>query len=284
MKMDLPSRPIAPKGRSGASSRTTVSSKMGELALEDRPSQATSSVETEDGCYTNGEPEHGNFDGNNVVPVQSLHSLTPPSQSANTLDRTFKATTNRLPKTPNLRPVQSPATGPVMSPLGGPVTTPRQLGSLDTSPVQEASTDLDAIQRTSPMTAASIAPTALPRGRGTSPSGHVVKSRRRNSPPPPLDSEISDLVWSDAEITGHDPDDPDDDLYGINGVGFRPTAAMAEQRRAQRRKQIADWRKREDNEKRAWRRQTRNFNESLAEPTKADEEGKRVRFLDQAET
>jgi hypothetical protein len=42
-------------------------------------------------------------------------------------------------------------------------------------------------------------------------------------PSPPTDS----LTWHDSEITGHAPTDPLDDGYGINGIGFRPTPAMA---------------------------------------------------------
>lgn len=33
------------------------------------------------------------------------------------------------------------------------------------------------------------------------------------------------LWWSEAEITGHDPQDPADDGEGINGVGFLPVSS-----------------------------------------------------------
>lgn len=35
------------------------------------------------------------------------------------------------------------------------------------------------------------------------------------------------LWWSEAEITGHDPQDPLDDGEGINGVGFLPVSRSA---------------------------------------------------------
>jgi len=37
------------------------------------------------------------------------------------------------------------------------------------------------------------------------------------------------LWWSEAEITGHDPQDPADDGEGINGVGFLPVSLLHSQ-------------------------------------------------------
>ncbi|KAF2278322.1 uncharacterized protein EI97DRAFT_431569 [Westerdykella ornata] len=80
------------------------------------------------------------------------------------------------------------------------------------------------------------------------------RSRRSPSPPP-----IS-LTWQDSEITGHlaDPStDPDDDGTGINGIGFKPTPAIAYARAQKRRQQLLEWRARETREARAKRSERR---------------------------
>jgi hypothetical protein len=68
------------------------------------------------------------------------------------------------------------------------------------------------------------------------------------------------LAWSDSEITGHNPTDPDDDGYGINGIGFKPTAAIAWARSQKRKKQVAEWKSREAREARERRRERRVAN------------------------
>lgn len=76
---------------------------------------------------------------------------------------------------------------------------------------------------------------------------------------PRLSGQVNPFYWQDSEITGHDPKDPEDDLYGINGIGFRPTAAIAHQRSQQRKKQLVEYRNREAREarqKRSERRRT----------------------------
>ncbi|KAK5454358.1 hypothetical protein LTS15_006358 [Exophiala xenobiotica] len=74
---------------------------------------------------------------------------------------------------------------------------------------------------------------------------------------PPLAGEISDHFWHDAEITGHDPEDPDDDLYGINGIGFRPTPAIAWSRSQRRKQQLTEYKNREAREARQQRSERR---------------------------
>lgn len=81
-------------------------------------------------------------------------------------------------------------------------------------------------------------------------------SPRNKSPSPPLSS----LTWQDSEITGHlvDPTtDPDDDGTGLNGIGFRPTPAIAQLRAQRRRQQVLDWKAREAREARAKRSERR---------------------------
>ncbi|KAF2501385.1 hypothetical protein BU16DRAFT_569470 [Lophium mytilinum] len=105
--------------------------------------------------------------------------------------------------------------------------------------------------------------------------------KKSPSPPVPLDS-----FWQDNEITGHligPAQDPDDDGTGINGVGFRPTPAMAYARAQKRRQQVQAWRAREAKEARAKRseRRTRGVGSgNVSGPEDAGSEGSRriVRF------
>lgn len=88
----------------------------------------------------------------------------------------------------------------------------------------------------------------------TSPS----KERKNRLSPPLADMSWEDpLVWHDSEITGHNPSDPSDDGYGINGIGFKPTAAIAWARSQKRQQQVAEWKSREAREAREKRRQRR---------------------------
>jgi len=89
------------------------------------------------------------------------------------------------------------------------------------------------------------------------------------------------LTWREDEITIYDPEDADDDGTGINGVGFRPTPALAQARIQKRRQQMADYRKREENEARARRMQRRR------EQVKGEEEApkdiaRRVQFMEES--
>lgn len=84
------------------------------------------------------------------------------------------------------------------------------------------------------------------------PSPAKEQSSTPRSPPPP-----NSLTWQDSEITGHAPTDPLDDGYGINGIGFRPTPAVAYARAQKRTQQIQDWRNREAREARQRRSERR---------------------------
>ncbi|KAH3970933.1 hypothetical protein HBI23_213440 [Parastagonospora nodorum] len=95
--------------------------------------------------------------------------------------------------------------------------------------------------------------TQKPRNQNQS-SSHARSLNRSPSPPP------SALTWHEGEITGHlvDPStDPDDDGTGLNGIGFRPTAAMAYARSQKRRQQLNEWKARETREARAKRHDRR---------------------------
>ena len=87
------------------------------------------------------------------------------------------------------------------------------------------------------------------------------------------------LTWHEDEITIYDPDDEDDDGTGINGVGFKPTAAIAHARCMRRRQQMAEYRKREEGEARAKRNQRRRGEEPSTSRAKKSSP-RRVRFMD----
>lgn len=118
--------------------------------------------------------------------------------------------------------------------------------------------------------------------RGSTIADLLVKSSRPKSPP--LEGEISDQFWHDSEITGHDPDDPSDDGYGINGIGFRPTAAIAWSRSQRRKQQLVEYKSREASEARQQRseRRKRFISESDEAPSLESSPRKsvRVRFDD----
>ena len=73
------------------------------------------------------------------------------------------------------------------------------------------------------------------------------------------------LTWQESEITGHllDPSSGDDG-EGINGVGFRPTPAIAYARQQRRRQQVSEWKAREAKEERRKRIERRRGNVPLS--------------------
>ncbi|KAK1753159.1 hypothetical protein QBC47DRAFT_387895 [Echria macrotheca] len=127
--------------------------------------------------------------------------------------------------------------------------------------------------------------------------GSSPRSRARAGTPPLAfkasavetdDTFISDplrasLTWHDDEITIYDPDDSDDDGTGINGIGFKPTPAVAYARAMKRGRQLAEYRKREERDARAKRSQRRRGSPvpGLVE-LKGTVERRRVRFMESA--
>lgn len=113
----------------------------------------------------------------------------------------------------------------------------------------------------------------------------IIDRPRTHSRSPPLDGDPDDnpLTWHESEITGHDPTDPDDDGYGINGIGFKPTPATAWARSQKRKQQLVGYRNREAQEARQQRRERRR-GESTEPQTLRVGEGKKsakVRFSDE---
>ncbi|KAK3385310.1 hypothetical protein B0H63DRAFT_181514 [Podospora didyma] len=115
---------------------------------------------------------------------------------------------------------------------------------------------------------------------GSTPSSPDKKPAGENGPTI-TDPVRASLTWHDDEITIYDPDDSDDDGTGINGIGFKPTPAIAYARTIKRRQQLAEYRKREEREARAKRNQRRRGSpvSGLVE-LKGKVERRRVRFLE----
>ena len=81
-------------------------------------------------------------------------------------------------------------------------------------------------------------------------SKQVDKIDREETADTRPDQGINPNTWQDFEITGHLMIDPQDDGYGMNGIGFQPSRQEAAARLRKRRQQIADWRANEAKEAR----------------------------------
>ncbi|KAI0850339.1 hypothetical protein F5Y00DRAFT_260635 [Daldinia vernicosa] len=95
-----------------------------------------------------------------------------------------------------------------------------------------------------------------------------------------IDPVRAALTWHEDEITIYDPEDKDDDGTGINGIGFRPTPALAYARAQKRRQQLAEYRKREESEARAKRSQRRRQRIGNVAELERKHSMARVRFSD----
>ena len=108
----------------------------------------------------------------------------------------------------------------------------------------------------------------------------IQERPQRNSRSPSLDGELADdNFWHENEITGHQPSDPADDGYGLNGLGFVPTPSMAWSRSQRRKQQVADYRSREARDARQRRSERRKLSSStdLVEESERFLEERRVR-------
>ncbi|KFA62049.1 hypothetical protein S40285_02151 [Stachybotrys chlorohalonatus IBT 40285] len=95
-----------------------------------------------------------------------------------------------------------------------------------------------------------------------------------------IDPVRAALTWHEDEITVYDPEDEDDDGTGINGVGFKPTPALAHARSMKRRHQMAEYRKREESEARAKRSQRRRAEAAIAAAPGEQPSARKVRFTE----
>lgn len=163
-------------------------------------------------------------------------------------------------------------------------STPDGVPELVTSEGEDPANTMPMI--TSPTTISSTPSTASP----TTPNPPPPRQVSRKSPPPPtlsstpsdisstFDIDIASLTWQDSEITGHLALDPDDDLTGMNGIGFKPTPQIAYARAQARRRQVAEWRNREARDARARRAEGRRRGMVVRAEQEKAKPGRVVRF------
>ena len=120
---------------------------------------------------------------------------------------------------------------------------------------------------------------------GELPPTNIGRSEvHRRSPTLDGNPEDNPMTWHESEITGHDPNDPNDDGYGVNGIGYKPTAAQAWARSQRRKQQLAEYKSREAKEARQRRSERRRMESRDASPDEdlgmAKRKAVRVRFED----
>lgn len=128
------------------------------------------------------------------------------------------------------------------------------------------------------------------RRAGTPPLAASASKLRSPDQPSDAAAEVIDpiraaLTWHEDEITVYDPDDEDDDGVGINGIGFKPTPAIAYARTMKRKQQLAEYKKREEREARARRSSRRRGSPDRApkmqrRESAGTENARKVRFTD----
>ena len=157
----------------------------------------------------------------------------------------------------------------------------------DSSKITKKSATSSATSSATPPTANGKKPRArkrpIPRALAPKPSPPATTSapdcETESEKPIITDPLRASLTWQDDEITVYDPDDSDDDGTGINGIGFKPTPAIAYRRVIKRREQLAEYRKREEREARSKRNQRRRASPATGLVNlKGKTEQRRVRF------
>lgn len=154
----------------------------------------------------------------------------------------------------------------------------REIPETPQAPRPRIATDIAAFAQPTAFVSSS-SNTSTPQTSFSSQSTHASPSTTRSpSKPrptrPPASPPLSALTWQDDEITGHliDPgNDPDDDGTGLNGIGFKPTPAIAYQRAQRRKQQLQEWKARETREARAKRSQRRNRGVSARPPAEREQ-------------
>ncbi|KAI4150329.1 MAG: hypothetical protein LQ340_004146 [Diploschistes diacapsis] len=257
LRTELPSRPLIDVTEdlvNPASPRTKVSDQLNSLKLDINFSVPVlrfgKSGETRNsiGQYPVVATEDlaSRYDGatNKVAPVKTAASASSPLIPLSTIDLA-------PPQTPTLRPITTLQSVPqVISPL--PISSPHPGFETGSSPL------------------------------ASKPNQSAHPPRIKSPPPPNASAAHASMAWTAAEITGHDPTDPADDGYGINGIGFRPTPAIAQARAQKRRQQLAEWRSREAKEARQRRFERRKGlgKSSAGGLEKAGQTPRRVRFVE----
>lgn len=124
------------------------------------------------------------------------------------------------------------------------------------------STPPQANDNTKPSTTSTFQPpnAAFTFKAGETSSVNVGQSQmHRRSPPLDGNPEDNPMTWHQSEIIGHDPNDPNDDGYGLNGIGYKPTPAQAWARSQRRKQQLAEYKSREAKEARQRRSERRRM-------------------------
>ena len=270
LKTNLPTRSfeVTPPGQT--SPRTTVSVQLQSLNLHstipvlDFGRQFEGSVPTFLGSAA---------PTSSISPAKDVGTF-PSSQTAAPDRGTFPSIGTILGARPSLHPSNgsAPTSTPMMrtqsdqpvSSRPSPPSTPRLEPVEPTTPSNDVISPLSSSPPPNAKAAAPASPPHLviddPTVTGTdapNPSTSAATSRPKSPPPPSSDAAPSDLVWTADEITGHDPTDPADDGRGINGIGFRPTAALAAKRALARRRQVLEWKAREARDARQRRAERR---------------------------
>lgn len=160
------------------------------------------------------------------------------------------------PPTPLTSPGEEPSQQPLLAQAAA------RMMSIPTLPLEDNKSPYPASpakkRKTSPPPPAPSTPTNIVQPTSMEPSS--TSSTYRTSTPP---IDRVSMTWQTGEITGHlwNPTrDKDDDGEGVNGIGFRPTAATEWKRKESRKKQIAEWKAREakDERRRRFERRKRD--------------------------
>ncbi|KAH8769153.1 hypothetical protein F5883DRAFT_65668 [Diaporthe sp. PMI_573] len=298
----------------GDSPRTKVAHRFRGLALADSGGGATAA----DGPVHDTEAEPGRYTKMVVDEDQSMmrkrSKLTPPSVTSDGSPRLqhqtvppaqpqpqLSAKRVEIPETPAVQKVEPQAAGPESRPSLGDghlLLTPSEYFGQPSAK--------NAVLSAGPAKAAS---SKQPKQSSAANNRHLEslkpKGRRRAGTPPLVAStsklgnadqpgdaaaEVIDpiraaLTWHEDEITVYDPNDEDDDGVGINGIGFKPTPAIAYARTQKRKQQLAEYKKREEREARA-RRSSRRRGSPDRTPkmqrkeSAGAENARKVRFTD----
>lgn len=306
----------------GDSPRTKVAHRFRGLALADSGGGAAAAdarvhdTETDPGRdTTDGDPDKMVVDEDESK-MRKRSKYTPPSAPSDgspqlkhpTLSPTqpqHQLSTKRveIPETPAVQKTEShTAAGPESRPVPGDghvlfkpsalsVQTPADNAALNAGPAKVFSS-----KPPKQSSAANNRPLESLKSRGRRRAGTpplaASASKLRNADQQPGDAaaEVIDpiraaLTWHEDEITVYDPDDEDDDGVGINGIGFKPTPAIAYARTMKRKQQLAEYKKREEREARARRSSRRRGSPDRAPKMQRRESAgtdnaRKVRFTD----
>lgn len=207
-----------------------------------------------------------NLQGNHVIDKEDVGSDSPRSAVAGYLGH-LEIYEDALRPQSQSRPTATDSDSPFPSQMDGDksptmhITSPSPCGELlgNNTPLPGTDPERDEVHPPAQKKGrACTSPTSSPKAKRSCTPQPAFK-RRSKSPPLRSNSEDNPLTWSDSEITGHLGTDPNDDGYGINGLGFKPTPAVAWARSERRKRQIAEWKNREASEARLARRERRGI-------------------------